>query len=204
MLYNITMNLSKYLFIEGSKENLDIVLPGGSYGIDTPFMQKIINTCKKSGASVLAFNFPYFERGEENSSGPELKEEIETLINIMNKYKTEEFSHIRFVAKSLGAIVASYYLKGLNDDKHSKYSIVVLGYVTKSIDLSNFMGNITIIQGEFDKFGNIETVRDNLKNAKSKNISYFEVVNANHSYRNPETKEPVYENDAIKVLTSLK
>jgi hypothetical protein len=36
-----------------------------------------------------------------------------------------------------------------------------------------------------------------LKDAVSKDIKYLEVKGADHSYRNPETKEPVFEDDAI-------
>lgn len=54
-----------------------------------------------------------------------------------------------------------------------------------------------------DKFGNIEVVKNDLKDAVSKNINYFEIKNADHSYRN-ESKEPIFEDEAIEVLSRLK
>ncbi len=69
--------------------------------------------------------------------------------------------------------------------------------------MSLFPGKISIILGEKDKYGNIEVVKNDLKNAVSKNIEYFEIQKADHSYRNPQTKELVYENEAIEVFKSL-
>lgn len=193
----------KTVFFKGSDEILDIVLQGGSYGIESPFMQKVIGICQKSGHSVLAFNFPYYERGEDNSSGPELTEELDTLRNLMEKYKAAEYKYIRFVAKSLGAIVASYFLKNLPTAEHRRYSIIVLGYVLGSIGLSNFLGKITVIQGENDKFGGINKVKKDLRNAISKDIRYIEIPSADHSFRDPKTKEPLFEDEAIAKLQSL-
>ena len=48
-----------------------------------------------------------------------------------------------------------------------------------------------------------QLVKNDLKNAKSKDIKYFEIKNADHSYRDLETKEPVYEDEAMKVLSKL-
>lgn len=181
-------------------QKLDIVLQGGSYGIESTFMQKVIKTCKQKGNSVITFNFPYFERGDNHSSGPELKEELATLTKQMNKYNANKYQHIRFVAKSLGAIVASYFLRNLNAREQEKYSVVVLGYVTGSIDLHSFKGKIDVIQGELDKFGDINVVKKDLKNSVSKKITYHEIKNADHSYRNPKTKKPTYEDQAIQIL----
>lgn len=198
------MKLPKTQFVLNKKSKvLDIVLQGGSYGIESPFMQKVINTCQKSGHSVLAFNFPYYDRGEDHSSGLELAEELDTLEKMMEKYKAVEYKHIRFVAKSLGAIVASYFLRNLPATKHQRYSIIVLGYVLGSIDLIGFLGKITIIQGQNDKFGGINKVKRDLKDAISKDIHYFEIPFADHSFRDPKTKDPLFEDEAITKLQSL-
>jgi len=196
--------LPSFQYIHNSQSViLDIILHGGSKGIDSPFIQKLITASKNKGDSVLAFNFPYLDRGEENSSGPKLKEELAALKEVMNFCQASRFSHIRFIAKSLGAIVASYFLKSLEEKEHHRYSIVVLGYIAGSIDLKGFNGKIAIIQGEKDRFGDINTVKKDMASSVSKDILYFEIKGADHSYRIPETKEPVYEDKVVRLLKNL-
>lgn len=198
-------DLTSLQFYHNSKsDTLDVVLHGGSYDINTPFMQKVFNTCKEKGQSVIAFNFPYTERGEENSSGPELKEELETLQKFLDYCDYKKFKKIRLIGKSLGGIVASFYLDKLDDESARKFSVVILGCVVGSLDkLKNFKGQIRVIQGEKDKFGNIEMVKQDLKDAKSKNIQFFEIPNANHSFKDPKTDEPIYMDAAMKILFDL-
>jgi predicted alpha/beta-hydrolase family hydrolase len=191
-------SLTSFNFYHNSKtDTLDVVLQGGSHGIVSSILQKVFNRSKEKGNSVIAFNFPYFERGEENSSGPELKEELEALHNILDFVKYKEYSKVRLVGKSLGGIVASYYVESLTEEDSKRFSVVILGYVTGDVKLKDFSGSITVIQGEKDKFGGIGIVKEDLKDAVSKDIKYLEVKGADHSYRNPETKEPVFEDDAI-------
>jgi predicted alpha/beta-hydrolase family hydrolase len=196
------MNIPILKFIDNKSDILDVLLHGSSGGMNHSLMQKIADVCIKQGHSVANFNFPYFERGEEQSSGPELKEELEALKFVLNECKAVEYKHIRLIGKSLGAIIASYYVKTLPREEQSKYSVIVFGYVTGSIDLKSFEGKIDIIQGEKDKFGNIETAKNDLKDAVSKNINYFEIKNADHSYRN-ELKEPIFEDEAIEVFKRI-
>lgn len=195
------MDLPKFKYFSNNSDTLDVVLHGKDVGMDAPFMKKIADACNATGHSVLTFNFPYFERGDAETSGIELKEEVETLKKLLEFVKADNYQNIRLIGKSLGGIVAGYYLK--NIENLSKYSVIVFGYVTGSIDLKNFPGKITIIQGENDKFGNIEIVKNDLGNAKSNGIKYFEIKNADHSYRDPETKKPIYEDEAVKVLSEL-
>jgi len=112
-----------------------------------------------------------------------------------------EYKHVRLIGKSLGGIVASYFLKNIKEENN--YSVIILGYVKTEggVDINNFRGDITIIQGSKDKFGNIETIKEDLNNAISKNIRYFEIENADHSYRDPETKEAKYEDEVLKILS---
>ena len=194
---------SAILYKDAKAHTLDVLLHGSSGGMDYSLIKKVFDECVKKGHSVVNFNFPFFERGEEQSSGVELKEEIETLQLILDQSKFDEYKHIRLIGKSLGAIIASFYLKSLSKEAQSKYSVVVFGYVTGSIDLKSFEGKIKIIQGEKDKFGNIKVVKNDLKDAVSKNINYFEIKNADHSYRN-ELKEPIFEDEAIEIFSKIK
>lgn len=194
---------SFYIFHNSKSDKLDIILHGGSHGVDSPLMQKVFAASKEKGNTVLTFNFPYLERGEEKSSGPELKEELATLQQMLDFVNYKEYSKIRLIAKSLGGIVASFYLDQLPIKERNKFSIVVLGYVTGEIKLKSFNGKITIIQGEKDKFGGINIVKEDLKDAKSDKIEFLEVTGADHSYRSPETKEPIYEGIVTDLIKNL-
>lgn len=183
-------------------DTLDILLHGSKGGMNYSLMQKIFDECVKQGHSVANFNFPYFERGNENSSGDELTEELESLKLVLNDCGTNKYKHIRLIGKSLGGIVASYYLKTLSKEEQSKYSVVIFGYIKGYTNLKGFNGDVYIIQGEKDKFGDIKTVKNDLKDAISKNINYFEIKNADHSYKN-ELKEPIFEDEAIDIFKRL-
>ncbi len=193
----MSFSISFNHYYNSQSSQLDVILQGGSHGIDSSILQKVFENSKQKRNSVVAFNFPYYERGDENSSGPELKEELNTLQQILDYCNYKEYKHIRLIAKSLGGIVASYYLNKLSNEEMSKFSVVILGYVTGQVELTNFTGAITVIQGEKDKFGGIESVKENLKTAISKNITYIEIPLADHSYRDPETKESKYEDLAV-------
>lgn len=152
--------------------------------MDNPFIIKIIEKCRETNHSVAAFNFPYLDRGEGHSSGPQLLEELDSLKEVLDFCKGEKYQQIRLIGKSLGGIVASYFLKTLSENELKKYSVVVLGYVLGpgGIDLKSYPGNITIIQGENDKFGNVAAVKKDLENAVSKAITFIEIPAADHSY----------------------
>lgn len=183
-------------------EVIDILLHGSKGGMNYSLMQKIFDECVKHGHSVANFNFPYFERGEEQSSGRELKEELETLQSVLDQSKANDYKHIKLIGKSLGAIVASYYLNSLTINEQSKYSIVVFGYIKGYTNLKSFKGDIYIIQGEKDNYGNIKVVKSDFKDAISKDINYFEIKGADHSYKN-ELKEPIFEDETIDIFKRL-
>ncbi|NMD01450.1 MAG: hypothetical protein GYA62_17245, partial [Bacteroidales bacterium] len=167
-------------FTKTKSNPLDVLLHGSGGGMEHSNMKMAFDACVEKGHSVVTFNFPFFERGEEHSSGVELKEEIETLKEVLNKCKAIEYKHIRLIGKSLGAIIAAKYLSTLSPDVQMRYSVIIFGYDTGMIDISTFPGRIFVIQGEKDKYGNIEIVKNDLKNAVSKNIEYFEIPKADH------------------------
>lgn len=189
-------------FYNNKSETLDVVLHGGSQGMDSSLICKVVDASRALGNSVATFNFPYIEREEDHSSGPELVEEIDALKMVLDFCHSENFKNIRLIGKSLGGIVVARFLNKLNANEQEKYSTYILGYDLGDIDLRNFGGEIKIVQGEKDKFGNIETVKKDMERAVSKNITYIEIPNADHSYRDPETKEPKFEDEAVKALLS--
>lgn len=197
-------NIPSFNYFHNSKTNtLDVILHGGSSGIESPFIQKLFCSSKELGNSVIAFNFPYLERGEENSSGEELKEELDTLQKILDLCEYKKYKKIRLLGKSLGGIVASFYLDKLTNEESKSFSVVILGFVTGGLKLNNFEGKISIIQGQKDKFGGIDVVKNDLKDAKSTDVYFFEVEGADHSYRVPETKAPIYEDKVVELLKNI-
>ncbi len=197
------MNIPSLKFIDNKSDTIDILLHGGKGGMNQSLSLNIFDACVNQEYSVVSFNFPFFEREEEQSSGPELNEELKTLQTVLDECKADEYKHVRLIGKSLGGIIASRFVSHLTKMDQEKYSVIIFGYVTGDINLNNFNGKITIIQGEKDKYGGIEVVKNDLKNAVSKNINYFEIKNADHSYRNG-LKEPVFEDDAIDIFKELK
>jgi len=195
------MNIPGYKFYFNSKaENLDVILQGSSVGMDSQFITKIWNASIKAGNSSVAFNFPYFERGETNSSGVELTEEIESLKSILTVCQSGNYKTIRLIGKSLGGIVAGYFLRDLSRAEQGKYSIVIFGYVPGSTDLKTFPGKIDIVQGSKDKFGTIEQTKKDMEKALSKDISYYLVEGGDHGYKDPQTNEPKFEDMAIEFV----
>jgi predicted alpha/beta-hydrolase family hydrolase len=194
------MNLPNFKYFYNNRaKNLDVILHGGSQGMDSGLINKIIEASRKNGNSAVAFNFPYIERGEEKSSGPELIEETDALQSVLNFCQADKFESIRLIGKSLGGVVAGHYLKKLDPNQLDKFSLIIFGYDIGYIDLKTFPGKIVIIQGEKDKFGDVEAVKNDMKGAVSKDIAYLSVKGADHSYRVPETKEPIYEDEAVKM-----
>lgn len=194
---------SSLKFVEKTEsDTLDILLHGGAGGMNQSLMLKIFEACVGLNHSVASFNFPFFERGDEHSSGPELEEEIATVKNVLEYCKSNKYKHIRLIGKSLGGIIIGKFLSKIDISNQSNYSVVIFGYVTGDISLNSFSGKISIIQGEKDKYGNIEVVKKDMSGAISKDISYYEIVNGDHSYRN-EVKEPLYEDDAINEFIKL-
>ncbi len=189
-------------FIKTDSDTLDVLLHGAGGGMEHSNMRKAFGVCLRKGHSVVNFNFPFFERGEEHSSGPDLVEEVDALRKVLIKCNANEYKYIRLIGKSLGAIIAAKYLSMLKSSEQRKFSVIIFGYDTGMIDISTFPGKVSIIQGEKDKYGNVEIVKKDLKNSASSDISYFEISGADHSYRN-EQKEPVYEDEAIVVFSKL-
>jgi predicted alpha/beta-hydrolase family hydrolase len=186
----------KYYHKRGSKAVYLVLHGGGPEGIETPFIANIINRLAESGSSVLGFNFPYCERGEEKSSGEALSEETAALDMVVEFLRGEGYEKIVIVAKSLGGITTSYWLE---QHKASDIQVVVLGYVIGSVKTGALKDMLhLVIQGENDRFGNGEAVSAELANA-GVSATVLEIPQADHSYRN-EQKEPVYQDEAIGVL----
>ncbi|HSX15810.1 MAG TPA: alpha/beta family hydrolase [Candidatus Saccharimonadales bacterium] len=186
----------KYYHKRGAKTVYLVLHGGGPEGVESSFISNIIHSLTSTGNSVLGFNFPYCERGEENSSGPGLTEEVTTLNTAVEFLKSEGYERIVIVAKSLGNIITSFWLAQHPD---SAVEVTVLGYVIGSVKTEALKGKVrVIIQGENDRFGNAQAVKDELA-THSVEAKVVEMPQADHSYRN-EQKEPAYQDQAIELL----
>lgn len=193
--------MAQYLHYNSNKsQELNIIFPGSSLGFQTGLINKIFNAFVTQGKSAITYNYPFLDRGEENSSGEQLTEELKALNEVLKVIDIYKYSRVNFIGKSLGAIVASYFLrKPENHELLDKSSLSVLGYVKGSIDLTSLTCKTLIVQGENDKFGNIAEVQDDFKDVDSSHITFVEIPNADHSYRDSE-KNPVFEDKAIEHL----
>ncbi|MGI5826398.1 MAG: alpha/beta family hydrolase [Patescibacteria group bacterium] len=192
----------QYFYKSGSKQ-LDVVLPGFDAGIKLPLMQEVIALSKEKGHSVLSFDYLFFERGDEKSSGMELPEERQTLEDLLNFVQAEQFDHICLIGKSLGGITASFFLRDLPDEEKKRYSLIILGCVKESVDLTAFPGRVVIVQGGADKHGDIEAVKNLYIGKTSAKVEYYGISGASHGFSDPETKEPKYYNQVIELLKKL-
>jgi len=82
-------------FVETQSDILDVLLHGAGGRMNHSNMRKAFDVCVKQGHSVVNFNFPFFERGEEHSSGPDLTEEVDTLKKVLAECKVDKYKHIR-------------------------------------------------------------------------------------------------------------
>lgn len=189
----------KYYHKRNAKTVYLVLHGGGPEGIKTLFISNIINALTTTGSSVFGFNFPYCERGEENSSGEELTEETATLDKVVQFLRSEGYEKVVVVAKSLGGIITSYWLEQHADEN---VEVVVLGYVIGSVKTEAMQGKLRlVIQGENDRFGNAEAVKEELAKHNVE-AEVVEVPKADHSYRN-EQKEPAYQDQAIELLIKV-
>lgn len=183
----------KYYRKRGAKIVYMILHGGGPVGVEIDFISSIFDAIAATKNSVLCFSFPYCEREEEASSGPELKEEVDALKRAIDFAYLEGFSKIIIVAKSLGDIVASFYLEQYTD---SQIELLILGYIPSEIKQRAISNNLKlVIQGTNDRFASPIEVKKNV----GSQVEVIEIIDAGHSYRNSK-KEPVYQETAIKEL----
>lgn len=193
MLQNLSY---KYYHRCGSKIVYLVLHGGGPEGIETPFIANVINRLGETRDSVFGFNFPYCERGEQDSSGETLSEETAALETVVKFLRCEGYEQIVIVAKSLGGITTSYWLE---QHEANDIQVVILGYVIGSVKTEALKNVLRlVVQGEKDRFGDGDSVTAELAKF-SISADVLEVPKADHSYRN-EQKDPVHQDEAIDML----
>lgn len=192
------MTSFKY-FYKSNSRTLDIILHGNGAGIDDKFIKNIFEHCEAKRNSVLALQMPYFERGDSSSSGKETPEEVETIYKFLRaNIDLSLFSSVRIIGKSLGGIIASNFLvKHRNMFENIDMKLYILGYIQGDVNISGLIFDTYIIQGEFDKYGKLPEIKNELK--EFENINHIEILGADHSYRNA-VKEPVYQQEVIDLI----
>ena len=185
----------KYYRKNKSKNIYLVIHGGGPVGVETDFISAIFDTIAKTNNSALCFNFPYCERREENSSGPDLLEEVSTLKQVIDFVHTEGYNRITIIAKSLGGIISSYYFAKY---PNKSIDLIILGYIPNEIKQNAISENLKlVIQGENDRFATPSEVQ---KNVDSK-VAVIEIKNANHSYQD-HNKNPIYQNEVLDHLVN--
>lgn len=163
---------------------LNIILNGFNDTNESKFIKLLYNHCKQNQQSVISFDYKFQYLNQDQSSWPDLEEEIYTLDLIIQKYSTR-YEKINFIAKSFGGIVTSKYL--LNRNIANDISVKILWYIHDDVDLTSFITKVTIIQWERDRFWTPDEIR--MKIIQKYKTDYIDIITMpwwDHSYRNIE------------------
>ncbi len=196
----MALNLPTLNFYHSSNsQELVILTHGASEGVNSPFLEKIVQKTKTEHTSLLAVQMPFKDRGESQSSGKKLKEELTTLQSALEFFNYQNFQKLHFIGKSLGGIIFSQFLKRQPANLQSKSQLTVLGYIYGDVIIPDLINRIHIIQGEYDKYGNLEQLQEEIYKSQVSNKLLSVVEGADHSYRNA-NKEPVFQDKAIELI----
>lgn len=187
-------NLTRQYISQPNSEAAYVVLHGISEGITSDFIQSIYNGLAQRGDTVMAFNWPYLDGGGEPSK--DLVDEQAALQSVANYLRSEGYTKLRIIAKSLGGIVTSRWLQQQDD---LGVQVGILGYVIGDVVTESLAGKLqVVVQGENDRFGDADAVRSELEN-HDVTSTVIEIADADHSYRN-QTGEPTHQHEAIEQL----
>ena len=177
----------------GDKKICLVLHGGGTAGVESPFISAIVAAVADNQQSVFAFNMPYCERRDKLAS-PDFKEEVEALRAVLEYLRAEGYEKITIVAKSLGAIITSFYLE---ETPATDLEAIVLGYVIGDVKTSAIKPNLKlVIQGEKDPFGDGRAIRTEID---SSTVKIVEIPAADHSYQNADG-QPEYQQAVIEIL----
>jgi len=175
-------------------------LPGSSGGIDSDFIQILFEAAKRTGRSVVAFDYPFHERLEKKGFGEKVGEEVRALNSVLEFCRAGGYKKVRLLGKSLGGVVAGKFLSSLSAGEQRKFELVILGYDLGWIKVGDLKEKIVIIQGSEDPFGGIKLVKRDLEGASSTAIEYHEIRGADHGFRDPKTGKPKYMDKVLALI----
>ncbi len=182
-----------------NSKTLFVILHGGNAGINDPFLGKIYDKVILANQSYLTIQMSFKDRGESSSSGAETLREIQEVQTVLDQINIKNYENIKFIGKSLGGLVLQRFITQSNSFNNPKTSLTVLGYLVGDVDVSNFKGNIHVIQGENDPYGNLEIVQKELDSSPSASVKLEIIKGGDHSYRN-DKKEPVYQDEVVGLI----
>lgn len=187
-------NLTYKYYRKSGSDRICLVLHGGGRaGVESPFISQLISALADNQSSVLGFNMPYCERGEDQASR-NLKEEVAALASVLDFLRRQGYKKITVIGKSLGAIVTSLYLE---QNPGADIEVVVLGYVIGDVKTAAIKPKLKlVIQGENDRFGDSDAVRQELGDCQAETVGIEE---ADHSYRDA-AGAPSLQGEAIRLL----
>lgn len=196
----MALNLPTFdYYHDPNSRKLTMVTHGASEGLDSPFMKELIKKIKGKKTCLCAIQMPFKDRGESQSSGKELKEELEALQQLLDFTHYREFEKIHFIGKSLGGIIFSQFLSKQPANFQSRSDLTILGYIYTDTVIPDSIASINIIQGEYDKYGTREQLQQELDKSPVKNKLLNLVKGADHSYRNS-NKEPEFFGEAVELI----
>ena len=200
------MKTTTKLHFNPKAESVDIILHGASSGIESSFMEGLFEKSIEVGNSAMMFNFPYIEQGEGSRPSDDLREEVDTLDDIVKFVKQFDYKHVRFMGKSLGGLVASKYISEILSVKQVPftYELIIMGCIVPYYDFKiSGVKSVTVIQGSDDDYGkpiDVEELLSNIVQGEDIKVQVHEVKNANHSYHAPGTKDKAQVEQAISFI----
>ena len=123
-----------HLFEDLGSKRAVLILQGGNFGVDTDFIQTVFHESVEKGFTTLAYNFPYYDRGESSTSEG-CVEEVGTVHEALHYLLSTGAEEVLIVAKSVGSVVVGKVLKEESDIPIP--AIVILGIPLKFVDMQD-------------------------------------------------------------------
>ncbi|MCA9348784.1 hypothetical protein KC878_01425 [Candidatus Saccharibacteria bacterium] len=212
------MEVPYNLHFEPSCEEVVLIAPGSSGGMKQSLIRAVFERAVEQRLTVLAFDYPYYYRGDEQPSS-QLREEVEAMAEATDLLSEAGAKSLHIIGKSLGGVVASILLRHTRQmereaDKlgeitepdgpwsslSDRVRLTVMGFVMPDITIEDLAAyRVDIIQGQFDRFANVMDIRDMLDNADRPDIGVTEVVGADHSFRDS-SGDDIYVQAAVNLI----
>lgn len=172
---------------------LYLILPGVSQGGSVGMVKDITDKLEIAGKTWLSVTYPFQDQklnAPENQTLEAEKREVSAGCQLIAGGK--RFKKMVIIAKSFGALIASKLIEEFRQNYADEIDLYILGYIFGDVTFAeSSIKQLIVYQGEYDRYGNVDEVRQALSWAE-----VIEIAGADHSFRN-EKKEPVYEGQVI-------
>jgi predicted alpha/beta-hydrolase family hydrolase len=175
-----------------------IILHGIREGISDDLIQLVEKHLQSK--PYISFNFPYMTNHQDSPSDG-LVDEVAALTRVIDFLISEGYSELHMVGKSLGGVVSSRFLDTYEPSIGLTIMVTILGYVIGDVDTKAVGPYLhTVVQGSEDRFGNAESVRQELASAGFGDVVVHEIKDADHSYRSPDGTDKL-KREAVSCVT---